>query len=495
MLALTASGVLSCTGAFADDSTFECGRNLFKSKMYKDALRYFKAAQVESNYDSRSYYYEALCYHQMGQLQGALAAYNNVINKFPESEAAEQSRKAVASMGKTYSAAKSGSGVSSLTNLRMDQIPLVSTIKAAEANGKPVVEALVSGVRIKFVVDASVPDTVIGADIAKESKLPDGAALAKSDKDNFYYLHEIKLGTMSRASFPVKVTNKDPKVAILGADFFASTNQAFDPKTGVLTVRRSASFSNPFAAGLNYFNKKRYREAYPLLRKASVDRPRDPRALYTLAVCAHRLNRIDEARGYYRQVLQRFSGSEAETYATAALMNIDPGFAQKTRVAAATKSDQLLGPGLKKQNNEFEVPYTAENGNFKVTALIDGQNVEMYFVANVAEHVFSSEQLRRIDPSYVDNLPDTPSATAMIDPNNPNNLNSVVTHQVKIKRIRFGKIDAVNTTAKVIDSLTRLQGTFSTSDRPILAGMEVCRNYRVNVIQNRRVLHFVQLIQ
>ncbi len=498
ILALTASGVLSCTGAFADDSTFECGRNLFKSKMYKDALRYFKAAQSESSYDSRSYYYEALCYHQMGQLQGALAAYTNVINKFPESDAAEQSKKAVASMGKSYSTAKSGSGVSSLSNLRMDQIPLVatiSTIKPAEANGKPVVEALVSGAKVKFVVDASVPDTVIGADVAKESKLPDGAALAKSDKDSFYFLHEIKLGTMSRVSFPVKVSNKDPKVAILGADFFASTNQAFDPKTGVLTVKRAAGFSNPFEAGLNYFNKKRYREAYPLLRKASVDRPRDPRALYTLAVCAHRLNKIDEARGYYRQVLQRFNGSEAETYATAALMNIDPGFAQKTRVAAATKSNQLLGPALKKQNNEFEVPYTAENGNFKVSVLVDGQNVEMYFVANVAEHVFSSEQLRRIDPSYVDNLPETAGATEMIEPNNPNNLSRLVTHQVKIKRIRFGKIDAINTTAKVIDSVTRLNGTFSTSERPILAGMEVCRNYRVDVIQNRRVLHFVQLVQ
>ncbi len=495
MLALAASGMFSCPGVLADDSTFECGRNLFNSKMYKDALRYFKAAQVEAGYDSRSYYYEALCYHQMGQLQAALTAYNNVINKFPGSDAAEQSQKAVASMGKSYSAAKSGSGVGSLANLRMDQIPLVSTVSATEVDGKPVVVALVSGAKVNFVVDSSVPNTVIGADIAKESRFPDVAALKKSDKDSSYFLHEIKLGAMSRVSFPVKVSTKNPKAAVLGADFFAYTGQAFDPKTGLLTITRAQGFSNPFEVGLKYFNKKRYKEAYPLLRKAMIDRPSDPRALYTLAVCAHRLNRIDEARGYYRQVLQRFNGSEAETYATAALMAIDPGFAQKTRVAAATKSNQLLGPALKKQNSEFEVPYTAENGNFKVSVLVDGVTTEMYFVGNVNEHLFSSEQLRRIDPSYLDVLADSTSSSAPAEPNNPNNLNAVVTHSIKIKRIKFGKIEALNTSAKVIDSTTRWGAADSTSEKPILAGMEILRNYRWDVVQNRRVLHFVQLNQ
>lgn len=227
------------------------------------------------------------------------------------------------------------------------------------------------------------------------------------------------------------------------------------------------------------------------MRKASVDRPQDPRALYTLAVCAQHLGRMDEARTRYRQVLQRFSGSEAELYARAALVAIDPAFAKEPRLPAATKAGELLGPPLKKPHSEFDVPYKAENGHFKVTALVDGQTVEMYFQGDANEHIFSSDQIRQIDPQYLNNL--TAGASTPVDSHNSNNLSVVVTHQIKIKRIKFGKIDALNTTAKIMDSVNRYGYTYKTSDRPILAGIELLKGWRWNVIQNRRLLHFVKI--
>lgn len=193
------------SSAVANNSTFECGRNLYRSKMYKAALRYFKAAETVAGYDSRSYYYEALCYHQMGQLQSAMVAYKKVINKFPRSNAAEQSQKGLASIAKSLSSLKSDKSVGGLTGLRMDQIPLVTTVSAIEVDGKPVVEALVSGSKVKFVVDSSVPDTIIGVNVPAASKLTDVATHDKSDKDSSYFLHEIKLGNMYRAGFPVKI--------------------------------------------------------------------------------------------------------------------------------------------------------------------------------------------------------------------------------------------------------------------------------------------------
>jgi tetratricopeptide (TPR) repeat protein len=79
-----------CSSAEAgDNSTFECGRNLFKSKMYKDALPYLKSSEALYSYDNRAFYYEALCYHRMGQINAAMSAYQNVIAKFPDSDAAE----------------------------------------------------------------------------------------------------------------------------------------------------------------------------------------------------------------------------------------------------------------------------------------------------------------------------------------------------------------------------------------------------------------------
>lgn len=489
---LLACMAVQCGSVRADDnSTFQCGRNLFRGKMYKDALRYFKVAESTNSYDDRSFYYEALCYHQMGQMQAALSAYQNVISKFPNSDAAEQSKKAVASMTQGYAAEKSGGSVGRLSALRMDQIPPATSVPATEVDGKPVVEALVSGVKIKFVVDTKAADTTIGAEVAKQSKLPDGTALKKSDKDSAYFLHEIKLGSMVRTAFPVRVSNNDANTAVLGANFFESTSVAYDPKANALNVKRLASFSNPFESGMSLFNKNRLKEAYPLLKKAAVDRPSDPRALYTLAVCAHRLGKVDEARTDYRQVLARFPGSEPETYASAALMVLDPAYAERSRLTQATNANQLLGPALK-ETKSFDIPYTAENGNFKVTASVDGQNVDMYFVASLNAHIFSTEQIRRIDPAYLDAFVGDAQATP-IDPGNQNNLARVVSHDFKIKRVRLGKIEAVNTSARVMDSVSRYGFAATTSPYPILAGDELLRGYRWEAIVARRVLRFTAL--
>jgi len=200
---------------------------------------------------------------------------------------------------------------------------------------------------------------------------------------------------------------------------------------------------------------------------------------------------MDEARADYHQVLKRFPGSEAETYATAALESLDPGFASRNRLAQAAKTGQLLGPALKQSKGMFEVPYVAEYGSFRINALVDNQNMEVYFSPYAPMHIFSTEQLRRLDPSYLDTLSgDFPPEP--LDPDNSNNLTRVVTRTFKIRRIKLGKIEAQNTSAKTIDSVTRFGAFNQTSPFPILAGTEMLKNWRWEAIPSRRVLRFTQ---
>lgn len=534
-----------------DNSAFECGRNLFKSKMYKDALPYLKSSEALYSYDNRAFYYEALCYHRMGQINAAMSAYQNVIAKFPDSDAAELSKKAIASIrgvspnSSNSSSTLPGGSLTKLKSISVDQLPAELVLSATDLEGKPVVEALVSGVKVKFLVDTTVANSVIGSDVAKQSKLPEAAVKSKDD----YYLHDIKLGTMTRAAFPIQISSKQPNLAVLGADYFEFCNVSYDApkvtleptkepaqvpakepakeptkepaqvptkepakepaqvptkepakeptkepvkeeiKKGTLTIKRMVGYKNPFDAGLRFFNAGQFKQAYPLLKISAVNRPRDPRALYVLAVCSHRLNKIDEARSGYRNVLQRFPGSEASQLSAAALMAIDPSYAASVR--AKNEQYTLLGPTPKEhKRQEFEIPYIAENGYFKVTALIDGHNVEMYMNSSLSNSVFSTAQINQIDPTYLDNASDISSKP--LDPNNSNNLSETITRNIRLKRVKLGKIEATNVPAQIIDTATRFGYVSGSYDKPLL-GSSVISGWRWEILLNRRMLRFTQM--
>jgi len=484
-----------------DNSTFECGRNLFKSAKYKDALPYLKSSEALFSYDNRAFYYEALCYHRMGQLNAAMTAYQTVIAKFPDSEAAELSKKAIAGMRGGSPQALPGGSLAKPKAISVDQLPAQLILKVAEQDGKPVVDALVSGAKVKFVVDTTVPNSVIGSDVAKESKLPEAAVKSKDD----YYLHDIKLDTMNRAAFPIQVTNKQPKVAILGADYFEystvaysadkaleSTSSAASAKTGTLTIKRMVGFSNPFESGLKLFNAGKFKAAYPLLKTSAVNRPRDPRALYLLAVCSQRINKLDEARTNYRNVIQRFPGSEASSLSNFALLAIDPGYAARAQAAQAKSDSYSLLGGVPKivKRQEFDFPYTPENGYIKVTAQVDGHNVEMYLQNNYGSCIFSTEQIRQIDSSYLDSAGDATSKLA--DPANSNNLTETFTRTFKLRRVKLGRIETSNVSAQTIDNSSRTGMTWGSFERPLL-GNSAIAGWRYEVLPNRRLLRFTQM--
>lgn len=540
----------SMVAAQESNSTFACGKNLYNSKMYKDALRYFKVSEKERPDDNRAFYFEALSYHKMGQLQSAMSAYQNVIAKFPESEAADLSRSALKSFGVSYNAEAIGGSLTKTNALRVDQVPVNMSLKAGDADGKPVVEVLVSGAKVKFTIDTSHSDTIVGADIFKNSRMrpgtvvtrnepakpavkeaakvdvkkdksdvkaaaatsapavndktdkTDGGSIAKVEskpvekpaQEDLTYLYEIKLGDMVRTSFPVTISSKNPTEAILGADFFGGANLAYDKKAGTVTIKRAATYKNSFETALKAYNTGNFAQAYPLLKKTVADRPNDPRALYLLAVSSHRAGKISEARARYRSLMQRFPSTEAAVLANTALVKMDPP-STSSGASEYRRGDVtgMIGTVPKDDKNRtFEVPYVAENRQFKVNALVDGHTTEMYLISSLAEHQFSSDQLRLVDPTYLDQNSDV--TVQAVDPNNSNNLSVTATRTITIRRLQLGPVALINTPAKIIDINGRTGITWSTSERPYLAGAAIqAQGWKYEAIPQRRMLKFTKL--
>jgi hypothetical protein len=172
-----------------------------------------------------------------------------------------------------------------------------------------------------------------------------------------------------------------------------------------------------------------------------------------------------------------------------ALSVIDPSYAASVR----SKSDKytLLGPTPKDMKRaEFELPYTPENGYVKVTAQVDGHNVDMYLYPTMNVCVFSTAQISQVDSSYLDDGGE--AVGKPVDPSNSNNLTETYTRNFRLRRVKLGRIETSNVPAQIVDNIGRTGVTWSNFERPIL-GNSATQGWRWEVLANRRVLRFTQM--
>lgn len=546
LLNLSVAGLPGSEALATEDPTFAMGQNLYNSGDYKSALNYLKACSKQMAYDPRPLYFQAACEYRLGHYQQAASLYSQVVGKYPGSDAAELSKKALAAMGMGYAAAKSGGSLGNMEALHTDQVPDSQTLPCKILDGKPVVVVSVGGVKVDMQVDTSRADTVIGAHFMRDHHLPDVPTQAKptlekpakakatansapktagtkvnpaagkdvapepakeatkeatkeapkeaakdqpKDKEKAaeYALYEIDLGKMKRTSFPVLIDPKNVDIAVLGSDFFEYTTVSFDAKKGTLAVVRNASFKDPFAAGMKFFNQCNYSQALTLLKKASLDHPADSRPLYAQALCFHRMGKTAEAMALYRKVVQRYPNSEAQLLSTSALIAMDPTYSGDG--LPALNKGKIHGIQLVDKNlPEFDVPYKAENGQMRVTAQIDGKNVDCYFVGS-GSLTLGSDQIRDIDATYLDQASEPNLVDA--NPDNSNILTRTSTRTVLIRSVRLGPLQASNYPCTIYDVVNRFGGYWPSSSLPSL-GADLARGWRWEANPSRRVIHFLK---
>ena len=199
------------------------------------------------------------------------------------------------------------------------------------------------------------------------------------------------------------------------------------------------------------------------------------------------MGKIADAKTLYRQVLQRYPNSEAQLLATSAMIAIDPTFASDG--LPNLNRGKTFGPQLiDKKISEFEVPFKPEGGQIRVTAQVDGKNVDFYWTGN-GNCTFSSDQIREIDSSYLDQASEP--TVSELNPDNSNVLTTMSTRTLRLRSVKLGQIQAINYPCTVIDYTNRFGRTWGSSTLPTL-GCEICREWRWELNYGRRVLHFIK---
>ncbi len=651
MLAALVMPLFTSVSVLADDGTFQCGVRLFDCGRYPSAMKYFEAAAKEQPYDARVPYYEGLCQHRMGHIAAARSFYQQVVDKFPDSDAAEMAKKGLGNVDYGSGYDRPGGSLAKLDKLRMDVVPQSATINCQELNGKPVVVVSVDGKKISFIVDPGANNTFIGSDLVRSNALNDTPISAKQNKAG-KGAGEGKTGKEAKetpsASTPDSKTapaakppaeakspaeNKDaaapkssksaeegrdqktvtashspvggkdglsltgigavnsrsarPEMLALTADSKASEAgaSAADSKGGganaaetksageakaaaeqknsgeaksaadakpqsetnvtgkeessktvsastpgatpkvleeekssvdpisdanvilydlimgpverpgfpvfitakTLSLVRDHSYDDPFGGGMALLNKGKYAQAVPLLKRATVNRPADPRALYCYALALQKSGQIDIAKLAYRQVVIRFPNTEANFFAQAALSSIDPSY--MTEMKLQKKDMQTKGP-KKYDSPQFDLPYRMDGTWMVVTARVDGVPVEMQVDLWGNESIWGSNQLAAVSP---DTLADLQEVGRVTD-DSTNSLYTTVTKQGFIKRISIGNAEKLRMPIKVVDSgpLKYLASWVSTTTRPILP-FKVFTDWRFQVMDDLKVVRFIKL--
>lgn len=186
-------------------------------------------------------------------------------------------------------------------------------------------------------------------------------------------------------------------------------------------------------------------------------------------------------------MVQRFPNTEAQLLSTSALIAMDPTYSSDG--LPALNKGKIHGIQLVDQNlPEFDVPYKAENGQMRVTAQIDGKNVECYFVGS-GSLTLGSDQIRDIDATYLDQASEPNLVDA--NPDNSNILTKTSTRTVQIRSVRLGPLQASNYPCTIYDVVNRYGGYWPSSSLPSL-GADLARGWRWEVNPSRRVIHFLK---
>jgi len=164
-LCLTGLFCLSFFGAnpvFA--SNYSEAVDLFAKKEYQKAAALFQKAQAAGENAANATYYEALCYHYGKDLERAKIIYQQVIRKYPQSEASRNSLKVLIKIdpviAKKYAEAMDGIAVQQEQDyLKLPQEASVKFFRTNIAKGHLVVPTTVNGVPAQMIFDTGASST------------------------------------------------------------------------------------------------------------------------------------------------------------------------------------------------------------------------------------------------------------------------------------------------------------------------------------------------
>lgn len=155
------------------ESAYTKAVGLYNTKKFADALVIFETGKIDSTQAANAAYYRALCYHQMGKMKEAAAAYRYVFSKYPQSSAAKTSLKTLAIIDpKSAVAAIQNIEVPRTGKLDWTGLPEQVAVPFRKGHGGMLVNAVMGGVPVTMVFDTGASSTTCTETFLATNKIP-----------------------------------------------------------------------------------------------------------------------------------------------------------------------------------------------------------------------------------------------------------------------------------------------------------------------------------
>jgi len=261
---------------------YKQGIKLLGEKRFDEAAKSLKKAVNLEPGNSDALYYLAVSQHYQGKTADALANYQLVLRKFPGSNAAHRAaqvfgsnrlsqattdtyqRSAPANSGiniqnsvRTYVAGNSGSAAHNFSNA---SLPDQATIFFEKGDAELKVDAFINNRPIKMVFDTGATGIVVGKNQLQEIgiKPPEGDATGQSGGSSNASLQsywmmqaDVKVGTILRQNFPIKVLSHNSAAPLCGQSFIQDFDYSIDRNAGAIRLRKKGT-SRSGSAGSGY---------------------------------------------------------------------------------------------------------------------------------------------------------------------------------------------------------------------------------------------------
>ncbi|MBN8660475.1 MAG: retroviral-like aspartic protease family protein [Candidatus Obscuribacter phosphatis] len=298
------SGVVVKTGVFlaafvlqailpgyADDA-YTAGVKLLTAKNFNAACQSFQSAVKQDPKNSMAYYYLGLSRHYMGDRNGAMTIYKQVVKGFPGTVAANQALSAIATLDPSAAVAaqqgRSGypsSGSSSASQGRSlqsgsqagaqsgsqegyygrsaanDLIPDETRVYFTKESNCFVFDVTVNNRPIKMLFDTGAESTVLGRNHMKELGLPvptgkhhgEAHGVGEGGAQKVWMSKaDVSLSNITRKNFPIMVQEYMPGMPLLGQTFFQDFKYTVDNAAHCIHfVKRSRDSGGSIYASLN----------------------------------------------------------------------------------------------------------------------------------------------------------------------------------------------------------------------------------------------------
>lgn len=274
------SGLISLPALAGEE--FKQGVKLLGEKRFDEAAKVLKKAVSAEPANSNALYYLAVCQHYQGKTADALVNYQLILKKFPGTDAAKRAsqvvggmrlnpgttdaqwypKPATASSGtnaqnsvRTYGGGGSSSAVRSYSSAGL---PEQATIFFEKGDAQLKVDVYINNRPLKMTFDTGATGIVVGKNQLQEMgiRLPDGEPTGQSGGSSNASLQsywmmpaDVKVGTILRQNFPIKVLAYNAAPPLLGQSFIQDFEYSIDRNAGAIRLRKKGSGGSGAASG------------------------------------------------------------------------------------------------------------------------------------------------------------------------------------------------------------------------------------------------------